>query len=921
MFALLSKWYQSKKIADHEKHSRLRRVQAHQPIARASNDIVARRSSRFLPRVAQHVKTVLAHGLVIHHRLKEPPSAAMEQVNHDKDACAATVLSVFPNICLQYLEQTAAKANHNADQTIDTILGSTEKGGSYPKASRRQKSLKRKREGSAEDDDEEEKENLLRLYAYPGRERERGKQYISRSEEILKHEFPHVLQKCVMKIFYDNACKLLPTYLAVDKAVEDLKNGVQEGLPYGFALKKRPTPPSDRIFEGTKMNELLETATHDDKRVLEELVAARQVLMVTRNRLDAARFEAAREVANFEIAKATGSFTDCGCCYSEFALNRMTFANPSKYFCLECARRNAETVVGLSKYEITCMSIDGCDSGFAHNERSKFINDQLSQALDRIESEANLRMAGIDGLETCPFCPYAAEYPPVDINKEFKCENPDCQVVSCRLCREETHIPRTCDEAAGDSAEGARRQIEEAMSSALIRKCNKCGMAFVKESGCNKMTCTKRGCRNVQCYVCSKSCDYAHFDDQARGGQKGNCPLFDDVNTRHNEEVQQAEAKARQDILERHPSMKAKEDLLKVNSGELASAVSKNPPAVRAAYGQQLPPQNPQAQIVPPGMNPVVGMPLANAVRPFQPQPMMPQPQAHAMVPPANVAAGVANLQLQRGPVQAQYPQGHNPNLMLNQQHRPIIGAAFPNAQHPRFPYLQPIPVPPPPAVQQGRPAVFHNPNPPRVLYQPAAQAVPMIAPHPPMIAPQPVKQVVPAIVSPGQARLKDPNYLGFEEGWGPEYGEPRELKRQKFCDKNAQPPPDILARQNIDEKNGEQQAPQQAEHPPQLEREAMRQSLVVLRGQPQREEPVQQARANLVAARFAAGPNHGLAEFVASVANRDNQHPAPVSEAAQRAIDAGHEFQRQLAIHRAFYRGGANGIPGGSRDHPIKMD
>ncbi|KAI3556934.1 ubiquitin-conjugating enzyme [Colletotrichum abscissum] len=902
MFALLSKWCQSGKIADHEKHSRLRRVQAHQPIARASNDIVARRSSRFLPRVAQHVKTVLAHGLVIHHRLKEPPSAAMEQVYHDKRACAATVLSVFPDICLQYLEETAAKVNHNADQTIDTILGSTEKGGSYPKASRRQKSLKRKREGSAEDDEEDEdveKENILRLYAHPGRERETRKQYISRSEEILKHDFPQVIQKCVMKIFYDNACKLLPTYLAVDKALEDLKNGVQEGLPYGFALKKRPTPPSDRIFAGQKMDQLLQTATHEEKRVLEELVAARRVLRVTRNRLDAARFEAAREAANFEIAKATGSFTDCGCCYSEFALNRMVRCeNGNHFFCLECARRNAETVVGLSKYEITCMSIDGCDSGFAHKERSKFINDQLSQALDRIESEANLRMAGIDGLETCPFCPYAAEYPPVDINKEFKCENPDCQVVSCRLCREETHIPRTCDEAAGDSAEGARRQIEEAMSSALIRKCNKCGMAFVKESGCNKMTCTKRGCRNVQCYVCSKSCDYAHFDDQARGGQKGNCPLFDDVNTRHNEEVQQAEAKARQDILERHPSMKAKEDLLKVNSGKLASAVSKNPPALRAAYGQQLPPQNPQAQIVPPGMNRVVGMPPANAVGPFQPQPMMPQPQAHAMVPPANVAAGVANQQLQRGPVQAQYPQGHNPNPMLNQQHRPIIGAAFPNAQHPRFPYLQPSPVPPPPAVQQGRPAVFHNPNPPRVLYQPAAQAVPMIAPHPPIIAPQPVNQVVQAIAPPGQARLNNPNYLGFEEGWGPEYGEPRELKRHKFCDRNAQRLPDILARQNIDEKAGEQ---------------------------PQRpEEPAQQASAKMTAAQFLAHPNCGLAEFVAGKTNRDGsqvQHPAPVSRAAQRAIDAGHEFQRQLALHRDFYRGGANGIPGGSRDHPIKMD
>ncbi|KAL0768779.1 hypothetical protein CaCOL14_008087 [Colletotrichum acutatum] len=839
----------------------------------------------------------------------------MEQVNYNKDACAATVLSVFPDICLQYLEKTAAKANHNADQTIDTILGSAEKGGSYPKASR-QKSLKRKREGPAEDD---EKENILRLYANPDREREKKGHYVYRSEEILKHDFHQVLQKSVMKIFYDNECKLLPTYLAIDKAVEDLKNGVREGLPYGFALKKRPTPPSDRIFEGEKLDQLLRTATHDEKRVLEELVAARRVLNVTRTRLDAAKLEAAREAANFAEAKVTGTFADCGCCYSEFALNRM-------FFCVECARRNAETVVGLSKYEITCISTDGCDAGFAHKERAKFINDQLNQALDRIESEANLRMADIDGLETCPFCPYAAEYPPVDINKEFKCENPDCQVVSCRLCREETHIPRTCEEAAGDSAEGARRQIEEAMSSALIRKCNKCGMAFVKESGCNKMTCTKRGCRNVQCYVCSKSCDYAHFDDQARGGQKGNCPLFDDVNTRHNEEVQQAEAKARQDILERHPSMKAKEDLLKVNSGEPASAVSKNPPELRAAYWQQLPPQNPQAQNVQPGMNPVVGMPLANAVGPFQPQPMMPQPQAHAMVPPEGIAAGVANQQLQRGPVHAQYPQGHNPNLMLGQHYRPIIGVAFPNAQHPGIPYLQPFQVPPPAAVQQGWPAVVYNPNPPRVLCQPAAQAVPMLAPHPPMIAPQPVKQVVPAIAPPDQARLNDPNQLGFEEGWGPEYGEPRELKRQKLRDRNVQRPPDIRARQNIDVKAGEQQAPQQAEHPPQqfltrLEREAMWQKLDVPGGQPQRpEEPAQQARTNLTAAQLVAGPNGGLAQYVASITNRDRpqaHNPAPVSRATQRAIDAGHALRRHLALQR----GRANGIPGGSRDHPIKMD
>lgn len=141
---------------------------------------------------------------------------------------------------------------------------------------------------------------------------------------------------------------------------------------------------------------------------------------------------------------------------------------------MDCARRNAETLIGLSKYEMTCMSMDGCEAGFCQAQRIKFLDKKLTKALDRIEQEAVLRMAGIDNLASCPFCPFAAEYPSIEINREFRCENPTCQVISCRLCEAETHLPKTCAEAALENGVPARRGIEEAMSSALIRKCNKC---------------------------------------------------------------------------------------------------------------------------------------------------------------------------------------------------------------------------------------------------------------------------------------------------------------------------------------------------------------------------------------------------------------------------------------------------------------
>ncbi|KAK1658986.1 hypothetical protein BDP55DRAFT_733650 [Colletotrichum godetiae] len=873
----------------------------------------------------------------------------MEAVDCDKDACAATVLSVFPDICLRYLEETAAKVNHNPDQTIDTILGSAEKGGSYPKASR-QKNLKRKREGSAEDD---EKANILRLYAYPGREREVEARYIDKSEQILKHDFPQVLQKCLAKVFFDHDNQLLPTYLRIDQAVEDLKKGVRDGLPPGFALKKKSTPPSERIFEGERLDHLMRTANPVEKRALDELVAARQVLEATKTSKEAARLEAAREAENFETAKALGTVLDCGCCYGEFAFNRMVCCEKgTHFFCVDCARRNAETVVGLSKYEITCMSTDGCDAGFSYKERAKFINEQLTQALDRIESEANLRMAGIDGLETCPFCPYAAEYPPVESNREFKCENPDCHVVSCRLCREETHIPRTCEEAASDSTEGARRQIEEAMSTALIRKCNKCGMAFVKESGCNKMTCPKRGCRNIQCYVCSKSCDYTHFDDKTRGGKKGNCPLFDDVNMRHNEEVQHAEAQARQGILERHPLMKAKENLLKVNSGvPVAPAVPKeNRLEARAAQEwaevdamierhdlEARPFHRPNVQ---PGIvQPVPGIPYQwTPAGIYQP---MPQPQAHPFVAPGVVAAEVQNPWFHLGPPNYAYLHGHN-YMMLDQQHGPVVGPGpgFGIPQDPRGPYLGQNHAPPAAPQLVGSAVPMAAPQP---AVQPVPGIAPGIAPHPPAV------QAVPVIPPPDQARLDNPNNLGFEDEWGPEHGEPRELKRQKFLNKGAERP-DL---QNMIDKARGQRARQQAEHqsrhlmgdhfeavPVPEDNDFFGTRLRRLGG------PVQPAMADLPAARlgagpgsgprlgvgprvavgsnggarFGVGPNGGLARFVASIKDRDGpqaQNPALMSQATQRAFDTGNELRQRLALER----GGASGSPGRSRDHPIKMD
>lgn len=69
------------------------------------------------------------------------------------------------------------------------------------------------------------------------------------------------------------------------------------------------------------------------------------------------------------------------------------------------------------------------------------------------------------------------------------------------------------------------------------------------------MTCSKPNCRNVQCYVCHESCEYDHFDQPERGGKLGNCPLFEDSEVRHHEEVEEAEKNAKQKALQDNPDL------------------------------------------------------------------------------------------------------------------------------------------------------------------------------------------------------------------------------------------------------------------------------------------------------------------------------------------------------------------------------
>ncbi|TVY48852.1 E3 ubiquitin-protein ligase [Lachnellula occidentalis] len=460
-----------------------------------------------------------------------------------EDECIAAVLGLFPDICPDHVSELWNKVSRSSDRLIAHILDKMEKNSSYPKAKDKQKTLKRKREV-----DEDEAAELK--YGAPGHVAPLNASIRTYIKNILQVEFPETPMVFIYATLDQSEHRLFQAYRVLEEAQTAFDPG---DPPYNKIKNARK---SQAEFRDANIQAYIDTPEADPARreILRELQAARRIRCKAEAKRELEREAEREEEANEQRAVAEGMMQECGCCFGDYPLNRMVHcdADTMHWFCKACAKQTADTEIGNSKYILRCMSMDGCEGGFSLDQRSFFLDEKTKIALERNEQEAVLRMAGIENLESCPFCPYAAEYPPVEVNKEFRCEAPDCE--------------KSCDEFMKENGLSIRRQIEEAMSAALIRKCNKCGTPFVKDEGCNKMTCTRNGCHNVQCYVCSESCSYNHFDDQNRGGQKGNCPLFESTSERHDVDVGKAAKEAIDKVRAEHPEYT--EEDLKVHMSE-----------------------------------------------------------------------------------------------------------------------------------------------------------------------------------------------------------------------------------------------------------------------------------------------------------------------------------------------------------------
>ncbi|KAI4641638.1 hypothetical protein J4E93_007736 [Alternaria ventricosa] len=425
-------------------------------------------------------------------------------------ACLQMILSVLPDISVDYvLNLTQEKMTDTTRTTAQCEHFLTEllEGEPYPKESDDAKNKKRKRDDEAEGE--------LSTYEKGERDPEIGG-YEHDATELLKDEFLTVPVRHITTVLKQQQT-LYKAYGVIEQQVRN----------YGQIARTYSKINKSRIKRGIEL-QLIEQGSQIPK----ELHAAKKKSEAEAAKRQKVKDEEKAEEDNLKRAQMNNEMGECACCFNDVPLNRMISCNgdTTHFYCVDCPRQQIETQMGQSRCRPKCFGVDDCNGTFTRRQLQQVLSDKTFERLEHMQQREDLEAAGLDFLSECPFCDFKMECLPVEVDKEFRCQNPKCSKTSCRLCERESHIPLSCEEFRKDGQITLRHIVEEAM--------------------------------NVQCYVCSKNVtDYNHFGES----RAGKCPLHENVEDRHEQEVKRAADEAMAKVRVDNPGLSDADLMVKVS--------------------------------------------------------------------------------------------------------------------------------------------------------------------------------------------------------------------------------------------------------------------------------------------------------------------------------------------------------------------
>ncbi|KAL9612261.1 MAG: hypothetical protein Q9167_003129 [Letrouitia subvulpina] len=271
---------------------------------------------------------------------------------------------------------------------------------------------------------------------------------------------------------------------------------------------------------------------------------------------EAADWIAALQMNRQEAEKA-GAMFECECCFSDTSFEQMTTCHSSAHIiCFSCLRKavhealfgqswacNVDPVHGL----LRCIAIttdEGCQGFISQSALQRAISEDHSGSGLWLQFEARVMEESLMQtnlpLLRCPFCSY------VEIAEERLMAPTEKSRFSTDLSlKSPWRDPHICNES---ESQALRIAVEAAQSAALKRTCPNCRLNFVKDIGCNKLTCV---CGYKMCYICRQGLKdggveggYRHFCQHFRpsGGKCQDCKRCDLYQRENEDEIMTAAA-------------------------------------------------------------------------------------------------------------------------------------------------------------------------------------------------------------------------------------------------------------------------------------------------------------------------------------------------------------------------------------------
>lgn len=232
---------------------------------------------------------------------------------------------------------------------------------------------------------------------------------------------------------------------------------------------------------------------------------------------------------------------ECQCCFDEFSFEDLIKCSNAStlykhVFCKECVVGYIESKLNDNSSCTACMkdiADEKCGGHYTEQDIKKCLSDEMFVKYENIVeiNEANMLAKILPDYKICPFCKKFGII--AENNIQFVlCER--CKKSWCVLCNKPDHKGYQCGKILDSSdIDEIRKVVEDTLTNALIHKCAICKCEYIKEEGCNLMTCPS--CKSYSCYICGmhivpkNGTKYWHFygAKQYPCGEK-QCPLFND---------------------------------------------------------------------------------------------------------------------------------------------------------------------------------------------------------------------------------------------------------------------------------------------------------------------------------------------------------------------------------------------------------